>query len=349
MARPLRCEFPGGWYHVTARGNERKDIFRNDHDREHFLEVLGELEARFGLEVHAYVLMGNHYHLLLRLRGEHGLSAGMHFLGVSYSVWFNRRHRRSGHLFQGRFKAVVVDFDDWGGELSRYIHLNPVRTRSHGLDKGARAADRQGLGDKVSKEEALQRLATLKNHRWSSYDAYVGRGTSPDWLHTEAMLSKFGKGPRARREYRKYVEEAVRSRWAESPWENLVGGLVLGGKELLEKVRKSTKADPTQQPGWKQIERRLELPDIVKAVSRLRGEPWEDYGQRRGDWGRPMVLMAARRLAGIDNRTLARWIGAKDDSTVTQAVKRLEVKMRTDRKLAKFYDALSRELSKVKI
>lgn len=349
MARPLRCEFPGGWYHVTARGNERKDIFRNDRDREHFLEVVAELEPRFGIEVHAYVLMGNHYHLLLRLRGESGLSAGMHFLGVSYSVWFNRRHRRSGHLFQGRFKAVVVDFDDWGGELSRYIHLNPVRTRSHGLDKRARAADRQGLGEKVSKEEALQRLATLKNHRWSSYDAYVGRGTSPDWLHTEAVLSKFGKGPRARRAYGKYVEEAVRSRWAERPWENLVGGLVLGGKELLEKVRRSTKADPTQQPGWKQIERRLELPDIVKVVSRLRGERWEDYGQRRGDWGRPMVLMAARRLAGIDNRTLARWIGARDDSTVTQAVKRLEAKIRGDRKLAKFYDAVGREMSKVKM
>jgi putative transposase len=96
MARPVRCEFPGGWYHVTARGNERKDIFRSDRDREHFLEVLAELEGRFGLEVHAYVLMGNHYHLLLRMRGERGLSAGMHFLGVSYSVWFNRRHRRSG-------------------------------------------------------------------------------------------------------------------------------------------------------------------------------------------------------------------------------------------------------------
>jgi len=331
---------------MTARGNERKDIFRDDRDREHFLEVVAELEGRFGLEVHSYVLMGNHYHLLVRMRGERGLSAGMHFLGVSYSVWFNRRHRRSGHLFQGRFKAMVVDFDEWGAELSRYIHLNPVRTRKHGLDKRARAADRQGLGESVSKEQALRRLAALSHHRWSSYAAYVGENGVPEWLHTEQVSAKFGQGSQARRGYRRYVEEAVRCRWTESPWENLIGGLVLGGRELVEKVRQSTKADAAEQPGWKQIERRLDLRDIVGAVSRLRGEAWEDFGQRRGDWGRAMVLMAARRWAGIDNRTLAEWMGGKDDSAVTQAVKRLGAKMQGNRRLTKFYSALRREMSR---
>ncbi len=349
MARLLRCEFPGGWYHVTARGNERKNIFRDERDRAHFVELLAELEARFGLEVHALVLMDNHYHLLLRMRRETGLSAGMHFLGVSYSVWFNRRHRRSGHLFQGRFKAVVVDFDAWGAELSRYIHLNPVRTRRHGLDKRARAADREGLGESVGKEEVTQRLAALRKHRWSSYPAYVGWGKGAAWLHTAETLAKFGKGSKGSREYRRYVEEAIRSKWLESPWENLVGGLVLGGKELLEKVRQVTKANPGEQPGWKEIERRPGLPEIVAAVSRLRGEAWEDFGNRRGDWGRPMVLMAARRWAGIDNRTLADWMGGKDDSAVTQAVKRLEAKMRRSCKLAGFYRALEREMSNVKM
>jgi len=349
MARPLRCEFPGGWYHVTARGNERKNIFRDERDREHFVELLAELEARFGLEVHAFVLMDNHYHLLLRMRREAGLSAGMQFLGVSYSVWFNRRHRRSGHLFQGRFKAVVVDFDTWGAELSRYIHLNPVRTRRHGLDKRARAADRAGLGEVVGKEEVVQRLAALRQHRWSSYPAYVGRGKGPAWLHTAETLAKFGKRSKGSREYCRYVEEAIRSKWLESAWENLVGGLVLGGKELLEKVRRVTKADPGEQPGWKEIERRPGLPEIVAAVSRLRGEAWEDFGNRRGDWGRPMVLMAARRLAGINNRTLAAWMGGKDDSAVTQAVKRLEAKMRQSRKLAGIYRSLEREISNVKM
>jgi putative transposase len=349
MSRPLRCEFPGGWYHVTARGNERKNIFRDERDREHFVALLAELEARFELEVHAFVLMDNHYHLLLRLRRKTGLSAGMQYLGVSYSVWFNRRHRRSGHLFQGRFKAVVVDSDTWGAELSRYIHLNPVRTKRHGLDKRSRAADREGLGEEVGHEEVARRLAVLRQHRWSSYPAYVGRGKGPAWLHTAETLAKFGQGSRGSREYRRYVEEAIRHQWAESPWENLVGGLVLGGKELLEKVRQVTKADPGEQPGWKQIERRPGLPEIVAAVSRLRGEAWDDFGNRRGDWGRPMVLMAARRLAGIDNRALADWMGGKDDSAVTQAVKRLETKMQESRKLAGFYRSLTREMSNVKM
>ena len=152
--------------------------------------------------------------------------------------------------------------------------------------------------------QALRRLAALSHHRWSSYAAYVGGGGFPEWLHAEQVLAKFGQGPRARRGYRRYVEEAVRCRWTESPWENLIGGLVLGGKELVEKVRQSTKADATKQPGWKLIGAPPFRPAGYRG--RLRGEAWEDFGQRRGDWGRAMVLMAARRWAGIDNRGAGR-------------------------------------------
>src|SRR5258705_13606462 len=100
--------------------------------------------------------MGNHYHLLLRLKRETGSSARMEWLAMSYSMWFNRRHQRVGHLFQGRFKAIVVDFDEWGCELSRYIHLNPVRTIRHGLSKKAVTEDRSGLGEKPSREAMQQ-------------------------------------------------------------------------------------------------------------------------------------------------------------------------------------------------
>ena len=140
MARPLRLEGPGYWFHVTGRGNARGKLFVGEEDRRRFVNLLSELEARYGLEVHAYVLMINHYHLLLRMSKESGLSAGMQWLNVSYTVWFNRRHQRSGHLFEGRFKAILVEFDARGVELSRYVHLNPVRIRRYGLDKKARAA-----------------------------------------------------------------------------------------------------------------------------------------------------------------------------------------------------------------
>jgi REP element-mobilizing transposase RayT len=122
MARPLRIERAGGWYHVTGRGNERRAIYRENRDREHFCELLGEMVERFGVRVHAYVLMDNHYHLILELR-EPNLSRAIQWLNVSYSVRFNRRHGRSGHLFQGRFKSVAVDPEGWGLEVSRYVHL----------------------------------------------------------------------------------------------------------------------------------------------------------------------------------------------------------------------------------
>ena len=108
MARPLRIERAGGWYHITARGNERRPIYRDDRDREHFCELFEEMVSRFQVRLHCFVLMENHYHLVLELR-ESNLSRALQWLNVSYSVWFNRRHGRTGHLFQGRFKSVVVN------------------------------------------------------------------------------------------------------------------------------------------------------------------------------------------------------------------------------------------------
>src|ERR1043165_1951802 len=132
MSRPLRIERAGGWDHLTARGNERRAVFRDDRDRAHFCELLGQMVSQCRVRLHAFVLMDNHYHLLVEL-SEPNLSRTGQWLNVSYSVWFNRRHRRSGHLFQGRFKSVLVDPTQWGVELSRYVHLNPVRTGRMGL------------------------------------------------------------------------------------------------------------------------------------------------------------------------------------------------------------------------
>ena len=140
MARPLRIERSGGRYHVTARGNERKAIYRNDSDRTHFLELLSQATERFGVRFHAYVLMDNHYHLLIETP-EANLSAAMQWLNVSYSVWFNRRHGRAGHLFQGRFQGLIIEHDAGWQEVARYVHLNPVRLSSSG-DQGTRDLER---------------------------------------------------------------------------------------------------------------------------------------------------------------------------------------------------------------
>ena len=191
MARPLRIEWPGGRFHVTARGNERKAIFRADGDRFHFLELLSQLGDRFGVKVHAYVLMENHYHLLLETP-EANLSRAMHWLNASYSVWFNRKYRRAGHLLQGRFGAFLVEDDAGWQELARYVHLNPVRVARLGLAKPARAAARAGLARGPEPEQVAERLRTLREFRWSSYPGYAGYTPPLAWVCRKPLAGMCG-------------------------------------------------------------------------------------------------------------------------------------------------------------
>src|SRR2546425_3828682 len=133
MARPLRIDLVDGLYPVTARGNERRSIDREDRDRQHFVALLEEVVERYGIRMHAYVLLDNHYHLLVRTP-QANLSAAMQWLGQSDALWFNRRHRRAGHLFQGRVHAGVLgEGAGWGG--AGYVHLHPGRGERLGLDK----------------------------------------------------------------------------------------------------------------------------------------------------------------------------------------------------------------------
>ena len=201
MARPVRVEFENAVYHVTARGNERKDVFRDVVDRERFLETLEEATERFGLVVHAYCLMPNHYHLLLQTpRGNLSDSAG--WFQTTYSIRFNHRHGRSGHLFQGRFKAHLVEADSYARQLIKYIHLNPVRPK----DK--------------RRPVPIERRGELSRYRWSSHRDYAGLSSrsTPRWLCTE-WLSYFGRTRQiAHGEYRNQINkmfgQAVVSPWS---------------------------------------------------------------------------------------------------------------------------------------
>jgi putative transposase len=160
MARPIRVEFPGAVYHVMARGNERREIYRDDRDRRRFLDTLGQAAEQYGLRVYAYRLMPNHYHLLVGTpRGN--LSRALGWVQATYTARFNARHRRRGHLFQGRFKAQLVEADEYGRWLVEYIHLNPVRPRRRGA--------------RIPRERATE----LARYEWSSHRDYArlrGRG-----------------------------------------------------------------------------------------------------------------------------------------------------------------------------
>jgi REP element-mobilizing transposase RayT len=172
MARPLRIEFPGAVYHVTSRGNARADIFEDDSDRELFLKILGQVVKRFNWLCHSYCLMGNHYHLLIETP-EGNLSAGMRQLNGVNTQAFNWTHHRDGHVFKGRFKAVLVEKESHLPELCRYVVLNPVRA---GMVK------RPG------------------EYRWSSYLPTLGKGAKPALLTTEWLLASFSTSlPESRR------------------------------------------------------------------------------------------------------------------------------------------------------
>jgi len=206
MGRPLRVERADTLYHVLSRGNEKRAIFYTDRDRQRFLEIVGEMAERFDVEVWAYVLMENHYHLVLKTL-QPNLSRAIQWLGVSYVSWFNAKHQRSGHLFQGRFKAFIVQDEDYLGQLLLYVHRNPLRA---------------GLVER------------LVDYSWSSYECLAYGRHCVKWLARKRTTTLFG----GRREFREAVQQY--SEEDGKLLENLLHGFFLGSAdglaELLESV-----------------------------------------------------------------------------------------------------------------
>jgi len=334
MARPLRIEQAGGWHHITARGNERKAIYREERDRRHFGELLAEMTERFRLRLHAFVLMENHYHLLVELR-EANLSRSVQWLNVSYSGWFNRRHGRSGHLFQGRFKSVVVSPEEWALSLSRYIHLNPVRLGRLGLGKADRQRNRTALAPAPSPEQVRQRMAVLRGYRWSSYRAYIGIEEPPKWLECEEVLSLGGGAKQQRRRnYRDYVERAVREGLEKSPWEEVREQVVLGSQEFVRRLQ-SGAADPgRQEQALARIPAPAARPDwklVVRCVEQIQGEKWKEFRERHGERARDLAIYLGRRHSGLTLMELAKAAGLNSDASVAACLKRFSVRLASDR------------------
>ena len=208
MARPLRIEFAGALYHVTSRGDRREPIYLDDDDRLAFLRILDEVVKRFNWVCHSYCLMDNHYHLLVETP-DGNLSKGMRQLNGMYTQAINRRHKWVGHLFQGRFKGILVDKNAYLLELARYVVLNPVRA---GMVKHP------------------------GQYSWSSYRAMLGEAPAPDWLETDSLLAQFGaRRTTARRRYEKFVLEGMA---AGSIWEGLRQQIFLGDEKFVSQMQK---------------------------------------------------------------------------------------------------------------
>ena len=204
MTRPLRIEYPGAVYHITSRGNEKKEIFRDNIDRESFLDILFKVNNRYNWTCHAYCLMDNHYHIVVETP-DGNLSLGMRQLNGVYTQAFNRRHRRTGHLFQGRFKAILIQKDSHLLEVCRYVALNPVRAKA---------------------------VAHPHQWHWSSYRATAGTVQPHQCLTREWILLQFGAAlPAAEQEYRDFVNAGVTK---ESIWKNVKAQSILGRENFPE-------------------------------------------------------------------------------------------------------------------
>lgn len=269
MSRPLRIEYPGAVYHLTSRGNAGQDIFLDDADCEMFIAVLASVVERLAWRVHAYCLMGNHYHLLAETP-QPNLSRGMMRLNGVYTQRFNRRHDRTGHIFQGRFKAILVERDSYLLELARYIVLNPVRAGMTGM-AGA--------------------------WRWSSYRATVGEQVAPPWLRVGWILDQFGgSGVLARRRYQEFVTAGLDRT---PPWCELRGQALLGTESFMQALapRLAEAQDAPETPRQQRLAHRPELARLLPASN----------GQNRSN--RDAAIRDAHLRHGYTLAEIARHVG----------------------------------------
>jgi len=334
MARKLRVEFEGAINHVTVRGVERRPIFRDDVDRERFVVQLADSVEFFGVRLYLYVLMANHVHLLVETpRGN--LSAFMQRLQTAYSVYFNRRHRRAGHLTQGRYGAQLVQGDTYLLNLSRYIHLNPVFV-------GARA-----------KEPLRRRIQALRAHRWSSYRGYVGLARPEPFVDRGPVLASVpgGSGGRAR-DYRRFVESGI-ARTDEEFLETLRDSTWgIGDSEFRRRVRREYErvavvARRVEDVAYRRTGGRRSPDAVLASVAKTCGVKVQELRERRyGSPARAVAMYALGKYAAMNQREVAALLRVGTGSAVCRAVGRLAVRQGRDQKLKAMVVSLESALAR---
>jgi REP-associated tyrosine transposase len=281
MARPLRIEYDGALYHVTSRGNNRRAIFRDDKDRESFLNTLAQVTARFHWICHAYCLMSNHYHLVIETP-DGNLSKGMRQLNGVYTQAFNKRHRRVGHIFQGRFKGILVQKDSHFLEVCRYVVLNPVRAKSIGHPR---------------------------QWRWSSYRATAGIAETHRCLAVDEILSHFGqRKASAQEKYREFVQAGIGS---PSLWDDLKAQSLLGVEGFAEGLRHLV-SEKQQIQEIPKGQRFVGRPSLEKLFSQTRGKRSRDEVIAKAVTRYGYSQMELASFLGLHYSTISRLFAATD-------------------------------------
>lgn len=307
MARPLRIQYPGAFYHITSRGNERKDVFKSKRDREKFLSYLASASERYNARIHVYCLMGNHYHLILETP-DANLSQIMQHINGAYTTYFNTKRKRAGHLFQGRYKAIIIEADEYATQLSRYIHLNPVRA---------------GIVEQPSQ------------YPWSSYQFYTTRKKQVDWLVTDFVLGYFGRSrSTAKKKYCEFVVSLLDQEY-ESPLEEVVASTILGSlgfvKTIQEKYLDASKKD-RELPALMELIPKKTIKEIINAVDEVFNE--------EANIAKKAAIYLCHRYSGRKLKEIGSFFNV-GESAVSQTSRRFVTKLSGDKKLKKQIEKLN--------
>ena len=328
MARPLRIQYENAYYRVTCRGNYGQAIFSNDPDRSSFLDLLERSSDIYRTEILAYVLMSNHFHLFVKTPLGN-LQEFMRHFNISYTSYYNWKHGRRGHLYQGRYKSFLVDADNYLQEVSRYIHLNPMRVK---------------LRSQMKWDEKRK---YLKNYPWSSYGGYISQGRRRGFVDVEEVLAYWGGDTeRGRRRYEEFVMEGM-SGGIPNPLERGRGHGIIGTSDFIEKIKDQHIQSATESrelPAVKKILAQVEPERIMRVICEAFNVEREEL-LKKGYKGvaRGVLMEMLYRYGGMKQREIGGLMGI-DYSAVSVMRKRLTALQGKDRRLSALIERLKMRL-----
>ena len=295
MARPLRIEYPGAYYHLINRGLERRDTFRHLKDYEYFLGLLERIKEKYGIVVHAFCLMPNHYHLFIQTP-QGNLSKAMRQLDGNHTQKFNKRYKRVGPLFQGRYKAVLIDADSYSLQLVKYIHLNPVKAKL------------------VQKPEEYQ---------FSSYASYTGKSKIPVYLNIKWLLSQYANSKnKAIKEFKKHTFEFDGEEW--EPEREVFKSLILGSSNFIKEIQENYLQGKKSKeiPKLKAVQITLS-PDIIE--SKVSSLGYENSLKTK------LIVYALKKYSPLTLKEIGEKMGNLHYSAISQIYIRLIAKSNKDK------------------
>ena len=317
MSRPLRIQYPGAYYHITCRGNAKRPIFLDDTDRVKFLNFLSESIDIYEINLFAYILMINHFHLLIQTT-KANLSEYMRRFNIIYTGWFNHRHHHCGHLYQGRYCAFLIDVDSYLLEVSRYVHLNNYRK------KKTKANDFDKLWN------------SIYEYQWSSLPGYINKKYSLDFIDYNMILEMIG----GRSYYKNFIIEGMKHNLLD-PFVNLKHGLFLGNDDFVAKVRRESLDNGSicEQPSYQSLVKKTIDPyTVIDIVALIMNISREKIVNR---WGNSVARGIASellyRFGDLRQQTIGEIMGGVSYSAISQLRRRFKKKMLSDNRVGEYY------------